>query len=375
MLPEGEAFSEFHGGAISRWVANVLRGDATGVVVCVEADRAGSGGAWGMPSDNIMTMGWMRSYGRLWRSGYRVPWLVRKRLLRRGFGGMLRQLTANDTVWVHNRPEVAAALCGPVHDAAARIVLHMHNAHLQTSSRKAIRELDVDRIVYVSRYLEEASRSALVRPAPWDVLYNGADGELFRPRPKCDCAAAKPMRVLFASRLVQEKGPHLLADALAHLQSAGVSIEGVIVGGVEFGSSKPDAYVEALRRGAPSNLSFHPYCAGAELARLFQQADVFCLPSVWHDPFPLAPLEAMATGLPVVASRSGGIPEALFDGGGILVERDSVASLAVALRALAEDPGLRHELAVQARSSFERNFRWEHVRENYGAIVRRLADA
>jgi spore coat protein SA len=251
----------------------------------------------------------------------------------------------------------------------------MHNLHLQTTSRRATRELDVDRIVYVSRYLEEASRSALLRPAPAEVLYNGADGELFRPKPKCACAAAKPMRVLFAGRLVKEKGAHVLSQALGRLQRAGVAVEGVIVGGVAFGSDRPDAYVEELRRTAPENLSFHPYCAGAELAQLFQQADVFCLPSVWHDPFPMAPLEAMAAGLPVVASRSGGIPEALFDGGGVLVERDSVDELSEVLRGLAENPEWCRELAAQARRSYERHFRWEHVRANYRAIAGRVADA
>jgi spore coat protein SA len=251
----------------------------------------------------------------------------------------------------------------------------MHNTHLRTTSRKAIGELDVDRIVYVSRYLEEASRSALVRPVQSEVLYNGADGDLFRPNPMCDCAAAGPMRVLFAGRLVREKGAHVLSEAIGRLQSAGIAVEGVIVGGVEFGSDRPDEYVDELRRSAPDNLSFRPYCAGAELAQLFQQADVFCLPSVWHDPFPMAPLEAMAAGLPVVASRSGGIPEALFDGGGVLVERDSVDELADALHKLAESPERRRELAAQARQSYERHFRWEHVRTNYRAIVGRVADA
>jgi glycosyltransferase involved in cell wall biosynthesis len=370
VLPECEPFSEFHGGAISRWVANVLRGDGTGVVVCVEADDS-----WGVSANSVMNMGWMRRYSRVMRSGYRTPWLLRKWSLRRGFRGLIEQLQAGDTVWVHNRPEVAAAICAAVRRAGARMVLHMHNLHLQTTSRKAMQELDADCIVYVSRYLEEASRSALVRPVQGEVLYNGADGELFRPKPKCACEMGKPMRVLFAARLVKEKGPHLLVEALGRLLREGVAIEGVIVGGVEFGDSQPDAYVRALQESAPSNLSFHPYCAGEALVRLFQQADVFCLPSVWDDPFPLAPLEAMATGLPVVASRSGGIPETLFDGGGILVERDSVESLTAALRALAQDQGRRGELAEQALRSFERHFRWEHVQGNYRAIVGRVADA
>jgi glycosyltransferase involved in cell wall biosynthesis len=122
-------------------------------------------------------------------------------------------------------------------------------------------------------------------------------------------------------------------------------------------------------RKAPPNLRFVPYCSGRQLAELFHDSDVFCLPSVWHDPFPLAPLEAMAAGLPVVATRSGGIPEALSDGGGILIERNSVDALSDALTELSRDPGLRERLSHEAFSSFIRNFRWEHVRAHYNSII------
>jgi glycosyltransferase involved in cell wall biosynthesis len=270
---------------------------------------------------------------------------------------------------------MAAAIGWTVHRMGAMAVLHMHNEHLSTASRRIMADLDIDCVVYVSRYLAEASQAYLAKPVLREILYNGADAELFEAARQRSATPGAAIKVLFASRLVREKGPHLLAEALRQLQREGVAVEGLVVGGVGFGNSASDPYVEELARSAPSNLSFHPYCAGKELVKLFQQADVFCLPSVWQDPFPLAPLEAMAAGLPVVASRSGGIPEALFEGGGMLVERDSVVSLTLALRALAEDPALRQRLSAQAIDSFERNFRWEQVREAYGAIVRRLSDA
>ena len=370
LLPEGESFSEFHGGAISRWVANVLRGDADGVVACPGADAS-----WGLPLERVMILRWLPLYRKLLHAvRHRMPWAVRGRLLRLVCRPRLTAARQGDVVWVHNRPEFAAALCEPLRKAGAQVVLHMHNVHLLTAHAEILHALNVARIVYVSRYLENASRPALVRQVPSEVLYNGADARLFRPQRR-DVATGRAMKVLFASRVVREKGAHLLAEALRRLKQANIAIEGVVVGGVAFGGSKPDRYVEELMRDAPPNLTFHPYCAGAELAQLFAEADVFCLPSVWQDPFPLAPLEAMAAGLPVVASRSGGIPEALFDGGGILVERNSVESLTAALRELALDPSLRCTLSEQALRSFERHFRWEHVQQNYRAILGRVADA
>jgi spore coat protein SA len=150
-----------------------------------------------------------------------------------------------------------------------------------------------------------------------------------------------------------------------------VPVQGMIVGGAQFGASEPTEYGRELLRSAPPNLHFHPYCAGKQLAGLLREADIFCLPSTWHDPFPLAPLEAMATGLPVVATRSGGIPEALFYGGGMLVERGSVEELASAIEMLALDPILRRKLARESLRSFVNHFRWPTVVDNYQVIVDR----
>ncbi len=365
LLPEGEAFSEFEGGAISRWVANVLREDRSGVVVAVSIDHS-----WRYPAAALVVVPLLRAYRALLQlTRQRTPWVLRKMILRLAYLSTMRKLRPGDTVWVHNRADIAAALARSVHRAGARLVLHMHNAHLLTESRRILAELDADRVVFVSHYLEEASRAMLAPNVATEVLYNGADGVLFTPPSPRVFTRPGGMRVLFASRLVEDKGPHILAAALWELHREGVAVEGVIVGGAQFGDAPPSEYVLELMRKAPPNLRFVPYCSGRQLAELFHDSDVFCLPSVWHDPFPLAPLEAMAAGLPVVATRSGGIPEALSDGGGILIERNSVDALSDALTELSRDPGLRERLSHEAFSSFVRNFRWEHVRAHYNSIV------
>ena len=66
--------------------------------------------------------------------------------------------------------------------------------------------------------------------------------------------------------------------------------------GSAFGGSRPTRYVHKLRRIRPSNTELIGYRAGVELADLLRDADIFCCPSIWNDPFPMAILEAMAMG-------------------------------------------------------------------------------
>jgi glycosyltransferase involved in cell wall biosynthesis len=93
-----------------------------------------------------------------------------------------------------------------------------------------------------------------------------------------------------------------------------------------------------------------------DLARLHAGWDVFALPSR-HEGFGLAALEAMAAGLPVVASRTGGVPELVVDGEtGVLVEPADVAGLAAGLERLIADPTLRAGMGAAARNRAEEHF-------------------
>jgi glycosyltransferase involved in cell wall biosynthesis len=360
LLPEAEIFSEFAGGAISRWVANVLRNDMSGVVVACSSDLS-----WGFDAARIIDLPALTSYHCL-HPGMRrrMPWMIRKLLLRRVLRPLTSLLTTGDVVWVHNRPEFAAAIGEDIRAAGARLVLHMHNSHLLTANPKIVRDLQLDGSVFVSRYLKEETCEKYPAFLNGTVLYNGADERLFFPATIDRPVSSRPVTVIFASRIVPEKGPDILSEALRLLMNRGVPVQGIIVGGAEFGKSEPTGYIKDLYQRAPSNLQFHSYCTGEQLANLFREADIFCLPSTWQDPFPLAPLEAMATGLPVVA---------LAYGGGILVERGSVEELASAIEALVADPILRMNLARQSLLSFLQHFGWPTVVQNYQAIVKSTA--
>jgi spore coat protein SA len=145
-----------------------------------------------------------------------------------------------------------------------------------------------------------------------------------------------------------------------------------IVGGATFGDSRPTRYTRKLHRKKPANTEFLGYMAGEQLAEQLRGADIFCCPSIWNDPFPMALLEAMASGLPVVASRTGGIPEQLAYGGGILVAPNDPEVLAGALEKLVTDARYREELSQRALIAFKKHFFWSGVREQYEQVVQGL---
>jgi glycosyltransferase involved in cell wall biosynthesis len=127
-----------------------------------------------------------------------------------------------------------------------------------------------------------------------------------------------------------------------------------------------------LKRDSPSNTELVGYQSGKAFSELLQNSDVFCCPSIWNDPFPLAPLEGMAAGLPIVASTVGGLPEALAFGGGILVPPDDAVALAEALRSLAIDESHRKRLGREAREVVENHFLWSHIKTQYLVAVQGL---
>jgi glycosyltransferase involved in cell wall biosynthesis len=106
------------------------------------------------------------------------------------------------------------------------------------------------------------------------------------------------------------------------------------------------------RRIAEAGLSDRMLLAGyrknaAELLRAF---DVFCLPSL-HEGLPLSVLEALAAGVPVVATSVGGVPEALAGGGGVLVPPGDADALATTLLELLGDPGRRARLSAEGSTA------------------------
>jgi GT2 family glycosyltransferase/glycosyltransferase involved in cell wall biosynthesis len=170
---------------------------------------------------------------------------------------------------------------------------------------------------------------------------NGVDHRPFQG-PAVSCrrsASAGPLRLGFVGSLMVSKAPHLLLEAARRMPSGSVSVD-------LFGSYLPyhgdDRYRERL---APllddPQVRLHGSVPHEDVVRALRSIDVLVVPSIWPENSPLVIQEAFLAGIPVVASRIGGIPEMVVDSrNGLLFDPGDVDALTDALRRLVERPGL-----------------------------------
>ncbi|MHA7985506.1 glycosyltransferase family 4 protein [Rathayibacter sp. CAU 1779] len=252
-------------------------------------------------------------------------------------------------------------------------VLYAHNDLLKTYSRReAFRALGrVGAIVCVSKSLAGQIADSLP-PELWDrlaVVHNGIDVGLFHPRD--DLERGETLQVAFVGRVIPEKGPDVLINALRILDRP--DVHATIVGTSGFSADAPlSPYERSLRRLAEplgDRVTMKPFSPRRETAGILRGADVVVIPSRWLDPFPLTVLEGMASGTAVIASNIGGIPEAAGSAG-LLVPPDDPRALAEAIASLAGDEHLRR-CVVSSGLERARASTWSARRDEFNEIVRR----
>jgi glycogen synthase len=193
-----------------------------------------------------------------------------------------------------------------------------------------------------------------------DVISNGADLPVAFPTRK---AMGAGMRVLTVSRLIARKGLETLIMALARLQREDLSLD--IAG---EGPSRDALMHLALSCGVADRVRFHGFVDHGSLASLYAAADIFVLASV-AESCSMALLEAMAAGLPVIATRVGGTVELVEHGSnGLLIAAQSVDELSAALRTLIHDRPQRERFAAANRRLTRERFSWRAVARRYETI-------
>lgn len=158
------------------------------------------------------------------------------------------------------------------------------------------------------------------------------------------------------------------------LQERNLATSCQVFGSLHASGSKVSPYMRSLFKTKPPNVDFKGFRSAKEIAEEYRAADILCCPSIWQEPFGNVLIEAMACGIPVVATRVGGIPEIAAEGGVELVEPNSAVELADALQKLIEDKRLRAQMAAAGLQSFQRCFTWSNINRQYREIVNNLTD-
>ncbi len=243
---------------------------------------------------------------------------------------------------------------------------------------------DADAVIAVSASMADDVRTAYpaVDPDRITVIHNGIDPEVYRPDGATDVLGSigvDPARptVIWIGRVTPQKGVDHLLDMAALLPPA---VQCVFLAGAsdtpEFGAAMAAraAAVQAARDGLHWIETIFPR---PHVVQLLSHATVFVCPSI-YEPFGLINLEAMACGLPVVATSVGGIPEIVVDGEtGYLVPVQPAHSslgeaLAERLEAVLSDPAAARAMGESGRRRVLEHFAWQSIAATTAALYSSL---
>ncbi|HEX2055428.1 MAG TPA: glycosyltransferase family 4 protein [Nitrospiraceae bacterium] len=191
------------------------------------------------------------------------------------------------------------------------------------------------------------------------TIPNGVDTETFRPG---DRRTSEELNVVCAARLIERKGQHHLLEALAQLR--GSCRRPVRVTLVGTGDAEPALRDLAVRLRIAEHVTFMGYVPREQMPQVYHAADIFALPSQ-QEGMSIALLEAMASGLPVIVTPTGGTDELVTKAAnGDIVPWADVAALAAALKRMAEDAEARARMGAESRRRAIR-FGWPALADRY----------
>ena len=262
-----------------------------------------------------------------------------------------------DCIILENRPGYAMAVRKVTN---TKIVLHLHNDLLNKDTYKANEMVAcLSKVITVSNFIKGRVET-LGANIPIETVYNGIDLERFQDK-SCNTAITRnslglnddDFVAVFSGRLTKDKGIKELLEAFLLLNDY-PKIKLLVIGGCFFGGAKSEEnpFVLELRQIAESmrnRISFTGFVDYENIPYYLKLSDVAIVPSIWDDPFPTTVLEAMAAGLPLIATRSGGIPESAGDYALFVSKANVVCELKEALCTLYTDKTRCKAVASQGR--------------------------
>ena len=291
------------------------------------------------------------AYGRGLRRIYALAYAVEALMVARW---MTKRGLRHLHVHFGNESAAVGALVKVFNGSGLSLTIHGPDEFDDVPGQQLTRKIAAaDCVVCIAQFVR-AQLMRLNDPSQWPKLRLcrlGVDPALFsapaEPRPP------GPVRLLCVGRLTPAKGQLLLVQACAELMEAGLAFELTLVGD---GPDRPRLTAAVQAGGLQSQVRFAGSLNQPQVRAELARADVFVLPSL-AEGIPVVLMEAMASGVPCVTTPVNGIPELIqHDRNGLLATPGDVDALALQLRRMIEDAGLRQRLSVEGLKQVRQAF-------------------
>ncbi len=271
-----------------------------------------------------------------------------------------------------------------------RFWVHLHG--------QAVGSPELDKIysgaIAISNYIRTVWQNGTDRFT--ELVPNCVDDRSFCPGTEEDQARAARLRealgyspddfvVLFCGRTCPEKGIHQLIRALRKLPDPAMKL--LVVGSPFFGAEDSSDYFSDLKEQAKvlgDRIQFTGFVHNSRLPDYYRMADVACFPALWDEPAGITAIEAMSCGCPIIATRSGGMPEYLADSGAVLLDRSEAfkdgnlvpvksvfpmdAAIAMTLKTLKAAPERRKAMSQAGLGAAKRYTAAEYYRQTLSVL-------
>lgn len=250
---------------------------------------------------------------------------------------------------------------------------HVHNDLVKTGYKEVV--LGCRKFIAISNYIKENIVNVLGTDISHkvNILHNGINTDLFNKSlsyeektnllNKLGIDDNKKI-VLFTGRITPEKGIRELLQAFKRIDREGLIL--LIIGSSYFGSGTSSEFeneILTLVNEMKEKIIFAGYISNEEIWKYYKLASVAVLPSMWDEPLGLTMIEAKCSGIPVITTDSGGIPESIKNGQGIVLKRDEniVDNIAKSIEEILDNMDIWKEKVHEAKIDALR----ENSLENY----------
>lgn len=278
--------------------------------------------------------------------------------------------------WAASRigPELGVPTVGTAHRADV-LDIPAQGAKSRMQVAEAIRSLDA--VVTVSRAIGDAA-DAIARPKrPITVVPNGADAEVFLPRDPVEARRRLGIPeggpvVSYVGKLVPRKGVDTLIESMGVLAARESGAPHLVMAGI--GPMRESLEQRARELGVADRITWLGKVPHDDVGWVMSTGDVFILPSL-SEGLPTVVCEAMACGLPVVATAVDGTPEIVDEPAtGLLVQPHDIDGIAAALSRLLDDPALRAQMGAEALRRSAADYTWaanaRRMEDVYSSVTR-----